>query len=389
MNLLLSVLFSFLAPIHSGNSSLALNAVVAPPVGEKIAPINRMTVFAKAEKAPTAIEINQKMATGFNLGNTFDGSQNSAEFTKVRPLIDLYRSAGMKHIRIPVTWMEGFTDNLADSSGNLNKKNPRLKQLEKTVDYCLKNGMVVMINAHHERWLKNNYDGSQSFKSRFSNLWTGIANEFKNRSSNLIFEVLNEPEGNLGDWNHALKPSDPLALTRTREVNQLGYDAIRRTGGSNSTRVVVVAPNGLGNQSMFKQVYPSRAELPGAGKDPFVMVSVHTYDPWVFCGDNGTLAAHPSDDEIRKPILEVAAHAAELGVAVNYGEFGVGRRERYEERDTDVVRNYYRTVRQTALSKNMSVTPWDDRGWFGLVKPTADGKFKFVFDIVPSMMRGS
>ena len=122
--------------------------------------------------------------------------QNPAEFEKVKPLVDLYRSAGMRHIRIPVTWMDGFNgDHLADKTGRLKAYHPRLKQLESVVDYCLDKGMVVMLNTHHEHWLKNGYDGSQTYRDRFSQLWAGIAERFKRRSPHLIFEILNEPEG--------------------------------------------------------------------------------------------------------------------------------------------------------------------------------------------------
>ena len=336
----------------------------------------------------TALEINRKMATGFNLGNTFDNNLNPSEFEKVKPLIDLYRSAGMKHIRIPVTWMEGFDgDTLADPSGRLKATHPRLKQLERVVDYCLAKGMVVMLNTHHERWLKNGYDGSSAFKDRLSLLWTGIAQRFQNRSANLIFEVLNEPEGELGSWGGKVTPFDPLALAKTREVNLIGYRAIRATGGANRTRVILVAPNGQGNQSTLDRVYPTSDELPGGGKDRYLMVTVHTYDPWEFCGENGTLANRRSVEELQRPILKVAAHAKLLGVPVNYGEYGVGRRERQDERNTDVVREYYKTLRQTTLAHRMSNTPWDDRGWFGLVNRRADGRFEFVYDIVPTMMR--
>lgn len=339
-------------------------------------------------RTPTAVEINQKMATGFNLGNTFDSNQNPAEFEQIKPIVDLYRSAGIKHIRIPVTWMEGFNgDTLADPSGQLKENHPRLKQLEAAVDYCLGKGMVVMLNTHHERWLKNNYDGSPAYKDRFSRLWTGIAERFKNRSPSLIFEVLNEPEGALGSWGGKVKPSDPSALARTREVNLIGYRAIRSTGGPNATRVVVVAPNGQGSQSMLDQVSPTPADLPGGGKDPYVMVTVHTYDPWAFCGENGTLEKRPTVEEIRRPILAVAAHAKKLGVPVNYGEYGVGRNGRQEERNTEAVREYYRTIRRTTSEEQMSSTPWDDRGWFGLVQRTKDGHSEFVYGIVPSMMK--
>jgi endoglucanase len=339
-------------------------------------------------RATTALELNQKMATGFNLGNTFENNLNPHELEKVKPLLELYRSVGMKHIRIPVTWMEGFGgDTLAEPSGRLKETHPRLKQLELVVDYCLDKGMVVMLNTHHERWLKNHYDGSPAFKERFSQLWTGIAERFKNRPPSLIFEVLNEPEGALGSWGGKVTPFDPPALAKTREVNLMGYQAIRATGGANGTRVILLAPNGQGNQSTLDRVYPSAAELPGAGQDRYLMVTVHTYDPWGFCGDTGTLANKRSVEELQRPILKVAAHAKKLGVPVNYGEYGVGRRERQEERNTDTVREYYKTIRQTTLAQGMSNTPWDDKGWFGLVRRKNDGRYEFVYDIVPAMMR--
>lgn len=341
-----------------------------------------------AEKAVTATEINQRMGTGFNLGNTFDGSQNPADFEQIKPIIDLYRAAGMRHIRIPVTWMDGFGgDTLADASGQLKENHPRLKQLDVVVDYCLGKGMVVMLNTHHEHWLKDHYDGSPAFQDRFARLWTGIARHFQNRSPNLIFEVLNEPEGTMGSWGGPVKPFDPAALAKTREINRIGYRAIRGTGGANATRVVAVAPNGQGNQATLAAVYPTVADLPGGGTDPYVMVTVHTYDPWGFCGQDGTLDKKPSTEEIRRPILAVAAHAKMLGVPVNYGEYGVGRSKNPEERDTEAVRTYYRTVRQTTTAAGMSNTPWDDRGWFGLVRRAPDGRYAFVYDIVPSMLR--
>jgi endoglucanase len=368
-------------------SVLSVLGIVAACMGSLLATSNRAAFGAKP---PTAAEINQKMATGFNLGNTFDSDQNPAEFEQIKPIIDLYRSAGIRHIRIPVTWMEGFKgDTLAEPSGQLKENHPRLKQLETVVDYCLKNGMVVVLNTHHERWLKNNYDGSPSYRDRFSRLWTGIANRFKTRSPDLIFEILNEPEGALGSWNGPVKPIDPVALARTREVNLIGYNAIRATGGANASRVIMVAPNGQGGQSMLAKAYPTPAELPGGGKDPYVMVTVHTYDPWAFCGENGTLDKRPTVDELRRPILAVAAHAKKLGVPVNYGEYGVGRNARPEERNTEAVRDYYRTIRDTTAEEGMSNTMWDDRGWFGLVKRTPEGRYEFVYNIVPSMMRSA
>lgn len=148
----------------------------------------------------------------------------------------------------------------------------------------------------------------------------------------------------------------------------------------------MVMPNGQGKHSLLDDVYPYKESLPGKGKDRFLAASVHTYDPWGFCGQNGRNTAWPGRAAIESSMMAVAAHARKLGIEVNYGEFGVGRDKNPEVRDTDVVREYYRTVRLTAVKNRVSVTPWDDRGWFGLVSKAESGEYKFLYNIVPAMM---
>lgn len=329
----------------------------------------------------------KEIGTGFNLGNTFDGNHNSTKLDDIRPIIDLYRKAGMRHVRIPVTWGGGFPGApLADRQGRVDTRHPRLAQLTAAVDYALGKGMWVVVNTHHEHWLKDGYDGSASYDTAFATLWQGIATHFKSRPSRLIFEVLNEPEKAFGDWSGKVKPFDPTAIKWTRQINAVGWKAIRATGGPNTSRIVLVMPNGQGNQNQLDDVYPDRDSLPGGGKDRFLAASVHTYDPWGFCGQNGKNTAYPGKAAIEAPMLKVADHARKLGIEVNYGEFGVGRDKNRDERKAEVVREYYRTVRQTAQRLGMTVTPWDDRGWFGLVSRADDGSYAFVNGIIPAMM---
>jgi endoglucanase len=56
------------------------------------------------------------------------------------------------------------------------------------------------------------------------------------------------------------------------------------------------------------------------------------------------------------------------------------------ERNTNIVREYYRTMRLTCLSEKMSPTVWDDRGWFGLIGNSASSGYNFIHNIVPTMM---
>jgi endoglucanase len=340
----------------------------------------------------SAVIIMNKMGVGFNLGNTFDRVQHSTNPTTIYPIIDLYYNAGLRHIRIPTTWMDGFSNNtLADANGNLNTSHPRFVQLKQVIDYALtKKDMYVIINTHHEYRLKNNYDGSDNMDKMFSNLWTGIANHFKSYPNKLIFEILNEPEGKFGHFSNApgtINPrlAEPTRLTR--RINRIGFEAIRSTGGENAHRIIMIAPNGRGNIYELKYVYPSREFLPGGGKDIYLAAQVHTYDPINFCLENGSNANY-SPVNVNTLIVGLVKHAKDnLGIPVNYGEFGVGRITATEaERNSDVVRDYYRTMVTAIRKENMSATVWDDRGWFKLVSvnnniPT------FTFDIVPSFMR--
>jgi endoglucanase len=340
--------------------------------------------------ANTAKEIVKDMTGGFNLGNTFESSINTPTFTTIKPIIDLYYEAGMRHIRIPVTWTEGFNTNIADANGNVNYQNTRFIELKAVIDYALTKKMYVVINAHHEHNLKNNYDGSAVYNNKFKTLWSGIATYFKDYPKQLLFDVLNEPEGALGQWsgNGAVYPlpTNANCLALTRQLNKVAYDAIRATGGGNTTRIVMVEPNGQGNQGMIEEVYPTKASLPGGGTDAYLAIQVHTYDPWAFCGETGANSAFPSSSTIENAIKKVGLHAALLDVPVNYGEFGVGRKTG-TERNSDIVREYYKTIKTTTLAQNMSYTVWDDRGWFGLIASDGNGGYAFTNNIIPSMFQ--
>lgn len=337
--------------------------------------------------ATTAKQIIVNMGGGFDLGNTFDKPTTgyTPNLDTIKSIINLYYNAGMRHVRIPVTWVEGFSVNLADTNGNVDVTNPRLLLIKSVVDYALSKKMYVVINTHHEHWLKDYYDGSNTFNNKFITLWTGIANFFKNEPKQLLFEVLNEPEGKMGQWNRTgfPIPTNATALVLTRRINKIGYEAIRATGGNNSTRVIMIQPNAQGNQTQIEEVYPVKDSLPGGGTYIYLAIQVHNYNPWEFCGQNGSNSAWPGTTAVEDGIKKVGVHSVLLDVPVNYGEFGVGRVSG-TERNTDMVRGFYRIFKLTCPTQNMSFTVWDDRGWFGLV--TNGLNPAFVNNIVPYMM---
>lgn len=337
--------------------------------------------------APTAAIIVENMASGFNLGNTYDNGQQNTNAEEIYPLIDFYAEAGMEHIRIPITWLQGFGgDALADENGNVNFEHPRFLEAKKVIDYSLDKGLYVVINAHHERSFKEHYDGSEEYNQLFTTLWTDIATYFENYPPELIFELLNEPEGAFGDNHGEISTTDPIGLERTRQMNAVGHAAVRATGGNNATRIIMISTNGQGNHTTIEEVFPSKETLPGKGTDKYLAIQVHTYDPWSFAGQDGNNENYPGDDFVEQSLRNVAAHGRMLGVPINYGEYGVGRNGNQESRDTELVRGFYRTIVQTALDEKMSTSVWDDRGWFGTVRKNNAGDYEFTYNIVPAML---
>ena len=82
---------------------------------------------------PTAKQVVLDMKAGFNLGNTFENGNNPTTFETIKPIMDLYKNAGMKHVRIPTTWMDRFEDKIADENGNVNVNHPRFLELVKWI----------------------------------------------------------------------------------------------------------------------------------------------------------------------------------------------------------------------------------------------------------------
>lgn len=64
---------------------------------------------------------------------------------------------------------------MTDYWGNINTNNQRFKDMVLSVDDALSLGLYVVINTHHEEWLKDNYDGSTIYHDRFANLWNQMA----------------------------------------------------------------------------------------------------------------------------------------------------------------------------------------------------------------------
>lgn len=271
-----------------------------------------------------AMALTKMLGFGWNLGNHFDSHNNGQpvpeswgswwdKATPTKALYDNLAKAGIKTVRIPVTWgpFEGEAPAYTIDADYMNT-------VAQNVFWARDAGLNVVLNTHHDAYWQDAYTAASNeivnteIKERIEKTWKQIAEHFKNEGEYLIFESFNE-------LNHEWKAPTTGELRIQNEWNQLVVDVIRATGGKNATRWIAV---------------PSYQANPGqALKDDFkvptdpakkVIVAVHCYDPYGFTLKD-PLDEHLSDSDlenVNKLLQNLKAKFIDNDIPCYLGEFG-------------------------------------------------------------------
>lgn len=295
----------------------------------------------------TALEATRLMGNGINLGNTLEACDNNVGIKTNTPLsyethwgqpkttqamIDGMKAAGFDTIRIPVAWMTNATHLY---EGDYTIDADYMDRVEEVVCYARKAGMYVIINDHWDGGWYGMF-GSESAETRalameaYKGMWQQIAERFRDYSDYLIFESANEELGGRFDENSPLYCSDSVVTyltdderyALTNEINQTFVDVVRATGGNNATRFLLIA----GYSTDINQTCDDRFQMPKDTADSKLMVSVHYYDPWSYCGASSAVSATKwgkvSDYEYMDQQLAKMTKFTEAGYGVVIGEYG-------------------------------------------------------------------
>lgn len=295
----------------------------------------------------TALEATRLMGNGINLGNTLEACDNNVGIKTNTPLsyethwgqpkttqamIDGMKAAGFDTIRIPVAWMTNATHLY---EGDYTIDADYMDRVEEVVRYARKAGMYVIINDHWDGGWYGMF-GSESAETRalameaYKGMWQQIAERFRDYSDYLIFESANEELGGRFDENSPLYCSDSVVTyltdderyALTNEINQTFVDVVRATGGNNATRFLLIAGYGTN----IDQTCDDRFQMPKDTAVSKLMVSVHYYDPWSYCGASSAASATKwgkvSDYEYMDQQLAKMTKFTEAGYGVVIGEYG-------------------------------------------------------------------
>lgn len=295
----------------------------------------------------TALEATRLMGNGINLGNTLEACDSNVGIKTNTPLsyethwgqpkttqamIDGMKAAGFDTIRIPVAWMTNATHLY---EGDYTIDADYMDRVEEVVRYARKAGMYVIINDHWDGGWYGMF-GSESAETRalameaYKGMWQQIAERFRDYSDYLIFESANEELGGRFDENSPLYCSDSVVTyltdderyALTNEINQTFVDVVRATGGNNATRFLLIA----GYSTDIDKTCDDRFQMPKDTVDSKLMVSVHYYDPWSYCGASSAVSATKwgkvSDYEYMDQQLAKMTKFTEAGYGVVIGEYG-------------------------------------------------------------------
>lgn len=228
----------------------------------------------------TAAEVAIAMGDGINLGNTMEATAGGNPWFDVtnvtnwetawgqpkttRAMIDGMKKAGFESIRIPVAW-----SNMMSTDGSYEIPKVFFDRVDEIIGYAYANNMYVIINIHYDGgWWDDFAKDEAGTMKRYKAMWSQIAGHYKDYDDKLIFESANEELG------------DNLGYALVNRINQAFVDLVRASGGNNGVRYLLIA----GYNTDIDKTCSSSFKMPSDTCKNHLLISVHYYTPWTYCG---------------------------------------------------------------------------------------------------------
>ncbi|KAF0238534.1 MAG: hypothetical protein FD181_906 [Prolixibacteraceae bacterium] len=309
-----------------------------------------------------AFEVNKRLGRGINYGNMFEAPSETGWGNPWKPqYAKMIADLGFKHVRIPIRWEPA---NRSSATAPYTISATFLNRIKQVVDSALNNNLHAIINMHHHDALFANPDAQ---KERFLAHWRQISSFFKDYPDSLLFEILNEPHGNITPekWNVFLAG----ALTEIRK--------------DNPDRIVAIGTPDWGGLGGLPYLL-----LPD---DENIILTIHYYNPFQFTHQgaewvgNGTeanawLGTKWNDTETEREIVQNEfSPLLKLGktknVPVHIGEFGA-----YSKADETSRKKWTTYMSRYFDSLGWSWAYWEFSAGFGIYNPSNGTWNKYLVD---------
>lgn len=386
---------SFIVSVNYGTARSGLITLTLGTLTETVVVSQMAGQLPDEGMESDAMTLAAKMYAGWNLGNTLEAIGGETAWGNPKVTAELIKSVkelGFNAVRIPCSW-----DQYIEDGGTYKVKDEWLNRVYEVVGYCVSNDMYAIVNIHWDGgWLENNCtaDKQEANNKKQKALWTQIANKLNVYDEHLLFAGCNEPN---------VENTAQMAVLKSYE--QTFIDAVRATGGNNAVRNLIVQ----GPSTDIGKTDNLFGDMPTDVVKDRLMVEVHYYTPWTFCGlekdeDWGRMAYFWGDykvegsnrnatsgdmTEMSELFAKMKSQFVDKGIPVILGEHGAmvrtGLGENQEAHNKS--REQFNEV-VTREAKNHGMVPffWDG-GTFAMIK-RADGTIgdKYTYD---GIMRGA
>jgi endoglucanase len=306
-----------------------------PPVETAMPPITQPET---SEPASVPVSLQR----GINFGNMLEApNEGDWGLTVQEEYFDLVKAAGFDFVRLPVRW-----------SAHAAMEYPYtidpafFARVDQVVGWAQARDLTIIVNMHHYEELATD---PWSHKDRLVGLWRQIAEHYKEYPANVVFELCNEPNGELNAvlWNEYL--AETLAVVRE----------------TNPTREVVIGP-------VWWNAYDwlSTLDVPD---DEHLIVTFHYYLPFRFTHQGAEWIGDESQQwlgmgwgsdaekqELTRHFDEVQQWAQRKGVRILLGEFGAYSKAAMSDRA-----RWTTFVREQAEAHGFAWAYWEFGSGFG------------------------
>ncbi|MFD5466343.1 cellulase family glycosylhydrolase [Kitasatospora sp. NPDC127059] len=295
-----------------------------------------------------------QMQPSWNLGNTLDAIPDETSWGNpltTKKLFDRLRSDGFRSVRIPVTWYPHQSTTAPYTIDPV-----WMKRVKQVVDWALEDGLYVEINVHHDswQWIKYMSTDHDNIVARFNSTWQQIATTFKDEPRTLLMESINEPQFDAA--------TDAQKTQYLRELNTSFHDIVRKSGGRNKDRLLVLPSEETNNaQNWLDDLSTTMNSL----NDRNLVATVHYYSWYPFSVNiaNGTTYDAKAQSDLTEGFARVHDTFVAKGIPVYLGEYGLLSEPNSGTVERGEMLKYYEHVNHVAQVNGFTTALWDDANY--------------------------
>lgn len=315
------------------------------------------------KEAPDVYKQNALLRRGINLGNALEAPDEGEWGVVIKEsYFELIKEKGFQAVRIPIRWSAHAR---IDSPYSID--NAFFNRVDWIIAKARLHDLAVVINIHHYEEIMQ---APEEHEQRLLAMWRQISHRYKDHSSMVLFEILNEP-------NHNLTP---------RRWNGMLIKAIEQIREVKPDRTLIVGTAEWGGLGALSQL-----TLPEDDRN--IIVTFHYYEPFQFTHQGaewvdgsaswlGTTWTGSEEEKkaVREDLDAAATWANQNDRPLFMGEFGA-----YSRADMDSRVRWTNYLARQAEQRNISWAYWEFCSGFGIYEDESEQwKTDLLYALIPN-----